>query len=107
MAITDVDVFRANLTERWTSKAWPLSWDAIRPRTLKTHAAAQDARYNPSHDRQPQRALEVGNRPAACWPPSSRRSAWWAGNRDPWAVAKIVENMEIGHKTSCTASGTG
>ena len=69
-----------------------MSW-TLSARTLKTRAAQRDARYI-RRTIAAQRALEVAGRLLLA--ASSRRSAWWAGTVT-LGVAKIIENMEIGH----------
>ncbi len=90
MALTDVDVF-AHLTDA-DIESLGVELDAIR-QDIEDSRGAKDARYI----RRPiaaQRALEVTGRLLRA--ASSRRSAWWAGTVT-LGVAKIVENMEIGH----------
>jgi fatty acid desaturase len=90
MAITDVDVF-AHLTDAdIESLAGEL--DAIR-QDIEDSRGERDARYI-RRTIAAQRALEVVGRVLLA--ASSRRSAWWAGAAT-LGVAKIVENMEIGH----------
>ncbi len=69
-----------------------MSW-TLSARTLKTRRGARDARYI-RRTIAGQRALEVAGRVLLA--ASSRRSAWWAGTLT-LGVAKIIENMEIGH----------
>src|ERR1700747_1103402 len=66
--------------------------DAIR-QDIEDSRGASDARYI-RRTIAAQRALEVAGRLLLA--ASSRRSAWWAGTVT-LGVAKIVENMEIGH----------
>ncbi|BDB40915.1 MULTISPECIES: fatty acid desaturase family protein [Mycobacterium] len=90
MAITDVDVF-AHLTDAdIDSLAFEL--DAIR-RDIEDSRGERDARYI-HRTIAAQRALELAGRVTLA--ASSRRSAWWAGTVT-LGVAKIIENMEIGH----------
>lgn len=90
MAITDVEVF-AHLTESDVENL-AFELDAIR-RDIEDSRGARDARYI-RRTIAGQRALEVAARLTLA--ASSRRSAWWAG-AVALGVAKIVENMEIGH----------
>src|SRR6202042_2326442 len=76
MAITDLDVF-AHLTDA----------------DIENLGIERDARYI-HRTIAAQRALEVAGRLLLAF--SSRRAAWWAGTAT-LGVAKIVENMEIGH----------
>ena len=89
MAITDVDAF-AHLTEA-DIESLAVELDSIRAdiedslargtRAIRRTIAAQ-------------RGLEVAGRLMLA--ASSKRSAWWAGTVT-LGVAKIIENMEIGH----------
>ena len=90
MAITDVDVF-AHLTDA-DIESLAVELDAIR-QDIEDSRGARDARYI-RRTIAAQRALEVAGRLLLA--ASSRRSAWWAGTVT-LGVAKIVENMEIGH----------
>src|ERR1700753_4328664 len=90
MAITDLDVF-AHLTDADIENLG-IELDAIR-RDVEDSRGAHDARYI-HRTIAAQRALEVAGRVLLAF--SSRRSAWWAGTVT-LGVAKIVENMEIGH----------
>src|ERR1700734_3923358 len=90
MAITDLDVF-AHLTDADIENLG-IELDAIR-RDVEDSRGARDARYI-HRTIAAQRALEVAGRLLLTF--SSRRSAWWAGTAT-LGVAKIVENMEIGH----------
>jgi NADPH-dependent stearoyl-CoA 9-desaturase len=90
MAITDVDVF-AHLTDA-DIESLAVELDAIR-QDIEDSRGARDARYI-RRTIAGQRALEVAGR--LMLTASSRRSAWWAGTVT-LGVAKIIENMEIGH----------
>ena len=90
MAITDLDVF-THLTDADIENLG-IELDAIR-RDIEDSRGARDARYI-HRTIAAQRALEVAGRLLLAF--SSRRSAWWAGTAT-LGVAKIVENMEIGH----------
>lgn len=90
MAITDVEVF-AHLTESDVENL-AFELDAIRS-DIEDSRGARDARYI-RRTIAGQRALEVAARLTLA--ASSRRSARWAG-AVALGVAKIVENMEIGH----------
>jgi fatty acid desaturase len=90
MAITDVDVF-AHLTDA-DIEGLAVELDAIR-QDIEDSRGAQDARYI-RRTIAAQRALEVTGRLLLA--ASSRRSGWWAGTAT-LGVAKIIENMEIGH----------
>jgi fatty acid desaturase len=90
MAITDVDVF-AHLTDADIENL-AVELDAIR-RDIEDSRGERDARYI-RRTIAAQRALEVAGRVLLA--ASSRRSAWWAG-AVTLGVAKIIENMEIGH----------
>src|SRR5437764_1271008 len=90
MAITDVDVF-AHLTDA-DIESLGVELDAIR-QDIEDSRGARDARYI-HRTIAAQRTLEVAGRLLLA--ASSRRSAWWAGTVT-LGVAKIVENMEIGH----------
>ncbi|AXN43229.1 Stearoyl-CoA 9-desaturase [Mycobacterium marinum] len=90
MAITDVDVF-AHLTDGDIENL-STELDDIR-RDIEESRGERDARYI-YRTIAAQRALEVGGRLVLA--ASSRRSAWWVG-AVTLSVAKIIENMEIGH----------
>ncbi|OBI86999.1 fatty acid desaturase family protein [Mycobacterium asiaticum] len=90
MAITDVDEF-AHLTDA-DIESLAVELDAIR-QDIEDSRGERDSRYI-RRTIAAQRALEVAGRVMLA--ASSRRSAWWAGTTT-LAVAKIVENMEIGH----------
>lgn len=90
MAITDVDVF-AHLTEADIENL-TVELDAIR-QDIEDSRGERDARYI-RRTIGAQRLLEVAGRVLLA--ASSRRTAWWAGAAT-LGVAKIVENMEIGH----------
>ncbi|MCV7077889.1 fatty acid desaturase family protein [Mycobacterium szulgai] len=90
MAITDVDVF-AHLTSA-DIDALANELDAIR-RDVEDSRGERDARYI-RRTIAAQRFLEVAAR--VLLGASSRRWAWWTGSVT-LGVAKIVENMEIGH----------
>jgi NADPH-dependent stearoyl-CoA 9-desaturase len=90
MAITDVDVF-AHLTDA-DIESLAVELDAIR-QDIQDSRGERDARYI-RRTIAAQRALEVTGRLLLA--ASSRRSAWWAGTVT-LGVAKIIENMEIGH----------
>ena len=90
MAITDVEEF-AHLTEA-DIESLGVELDAIR-QDFEDARGERDSRYI-HRTIAAQRALEVAGRVMLA--ASSRRSAWWAGTVT-LGVAKIVENMEIGH----------
>src|SRR5271163_862068 len=90
MAITDVDVF-AHLTDADIENL-AVELDAIR-QDIEDSRGERDSRYI-HRTIAGQRALEVVGRLLLA--ASSRRSAWWAGTLT-LGVAKIIENMEIGH----------
>ncbi|WP_299566399.1 fatty acid desaturase [uncultured Mycolicibacterium sp.] len=90
MAITDVPAF-AHLTEADIENLGA-ELDAIR-RDIEDSLGERDARYI-RRTIATQRALEVAGRLLLI--ASSRRAAWWAG-ATTLGVAKIIENMEIGH----------
>ena len=90
MAITDVDVF-AHLTDADIENLG-IELDAIR-RDIEHSRGERDARYI-HRAIAVQRALELSGRVILA--ASSRRPAWWAGTAT-LGVAKIIENMEIGH----------
>jgi linoleoyl-CoA desaturase len=90
VAITDVPAF-AHLTEA-DIESLAVELDAIR-QDIEDSLGERDARYI-RRTIAAQRALEVAGRLMLA--ASSRRSAWWAGTAT-LGVAKIIENMEIGH----------
>ncbi len=90
MAISDVSVL-AGLTEADVA-ALAVELDAIRTE-IEDCRGERDARYI-YRTIAVQRGLEVGGRVVLA--ASCRRWAWWAG-AVTLGVAKIVENMEIGH----------
>ncbi|WP_094285992.1 fatty acid desaturase family protein [Mycobacterium lehmannii] len=90
MAITDVPEF-AHLTDA-DIESLAVELDAIR-QDIEDSRGERDARYI-RRTIAGQRALEVAARLMLA--ASSRRSAWWAGTVT-LGVAKIIENMEIGH----------
>jgi len=90
MAITDVEAF-AHLTEA-DVEALGTELDAIR-RDVEESLGAADARYI-HRAIAAQRALEVTGRLLLAL--GTRRRTWWAGTLT-LALAKIIENMEIGH----------
>ena len=90
MAITDVEEF-THLTDADIENLG-VELDAIR-QDIEDSLGERDARYI-RRTIASQRALEVAAR--ALLAASSRRSAWWAGTV-ALGVAKIIENMEIGH----------
>ncbi len=90
MAITDVPAF-AHLTEA-DIDSLAVELDAIRL-DIEDSLGESDARYI-RRTIAGQRALEVAGRLLLA--ASSKRSAWWAGTAT-LGVAKIIENMEIGH----------
>jgi NADPH-dependent stearoyl-CoA 9-desaturase len=90
MAITDVDVF-AHLTDA-DIESLAAELDGIR-QDIEDSRGERDARYI-RRTIAAQRTLEVTGRVLLA--ASSRRSAWWAGALT-LGVAKIIENMEIGH----------
>ena len=90
MAITDVPAF-AHLTDADIDNL-AVELDAIRL-DIEDSLGARDARYI-RRTIAIQRALEVAGRLALAT--SSKRSAWWAGSVT-LGLAKIIENMEIGH----------
>ena len=90
MAITDVPAF-AHLTDADIDNL-AVELDAIR-QDIDDSLGARDARYI-RHTIAAQRILDVAGRLILAG--SSRRPAWWAGTVT-LAVAKIIENMEIGH----------
>ncbi len=90
MAITDVEEF-THLTDA-DIESLGVELDAIR-QDIEDSLGERDARYI-RRTIASQRALEVAARVLLA--ASSRRSAWWAGTA-ALGVAKIIENMEIGH----------
>ncbi|MGH3725174.1 MAG: fatty acid desaturase family protein [Mycobacterium sp.] len=90
MAISDIQEF-AHLTEA-DVEALGHELDAIR-RDVEESLGATDARYI-RRTIAAQRTLELSGRVMLA--ASKKRSAWWAG-AVTLGVAKIVENMEIGH----------
>jgi NADPH-dependent stearoyl-CoA 9-desaturase len=90
MAITDVPAF-AHLTDADIDNL-AVELDAIRL-DIEDSLGARDARYI-RRTIATQRALDLTGRLMLAG--SSKRSAWWAGALT-LAVAKIIENMEIGH----------
>ena len=90
MAITDVPAF-AHLTDADIDNL-AVELDAIRL-DIEDSLGARDARYI-RHTIAAQRALDVAGRLILAG--SSRRSARWAGTVT-LSLAKIIENMEIGH----------
>ena len=90
MAITDVEEF-AHLTDA-DIESLGVELDAIR-QDFEDARGERDSRYI-HRTIAAQRALEAAGRVLLA--ASSRRSAWWAGTAT-LGVAKIVENMEIGH----------
>jgi NADPH-dependent stearoyl-CoA 9-desaturase len=90
MAITDVPAF-AHLTDADIENLG-VELDAIR-QDIEDSLGERDARYI-RRTIAGQRALEVAGRVILA--ASSKRSAWWAGAAT-LALAKIIENMEIGH----------
>src|SRR6204780_117782 len=90
MAITDVPAF-AHLTDADIDNL-AVELDAIRL-DIEDSLGARDARYI-RRTIAAQRAVEVAGRVMLAG--SSKRWAWWAGTAT-LGVAKIIENMEIGH----------
>lgn len=90
MAITDIEAF-AHLTEA-DIEALGAELDAIRSEVEESLGAA-DARYIRRAIAM-QRGLELTGRLLLAF--SSRRRTWWAGTLT-LALAKVIENMEIGH----------
>ncbi|BBY17184.1 fatty acid desaturase family protein [Mycolicibacterium litorale] len=90
MAITDVPEF-AHLTDA-DIESLGVELDTIR-QDIEDSLGERDSRYI-RRTIAAQRALEVTGRLLLA--ASSRRSAWWAGTAT-LGVAKIIENMEIGH----------
>ncbi|MGZ5376478.1 MAG: fatty acid desaturase family protein [Mycobacterium sp.] len=90
MAITDVPEF-AHLSEA-DIESLAVELDSIR-QDIEDSRGERDSRYI-RRTIAAQRALELAGRLTLA--ASSRRSAWWAGTVT-LGVAKIIENMEIGH----------
>ncbi|HTQ19980.1 fatty acid desaturase [Mycobacterium sp.] len=90
MAITDVPAF-AHLTDT-DIDSLAVELDAIR-QDVEDSLGERDARYI-RRTIAAQRALDVAGRILLAG--SSKRSAWWAGTVT-LGLAKIIENMEIGH----------
>ncbi|NGX07602.1 fatty acid desaturase [Mycobacteroides franklinii] len=90
MAITDISAFAHLTSEDVENLAVEL--DELR-REIEESRGARDARYI-RRTIAAQRALELSGRVLLA--ASKKRSAWWAGTLT-LAVAKIIENMEIGH----------
>ncbi|MDT5204167.1 MAG: NADPH-dependent stearoyl-CoA 9-desaturase [Mycobacterium sp.] len=90
MAITDLPAF-AHMTDA-DIDSLAVELDAIRL-DIEDSLGARDARYI-RHTIAAQRVLDVAGRLMLAG--SSRRYAWWAGTVT-LSLAKIVENMEIGH----------
>lgn len=90
MAVTDVPAF-AHLTEADIENLG-IELDAIR-QDIEDSRGERDARYI-RRTIAVQRSLDLAGR--LMLTASKRRSAWWAGTAT-LGVAKIIENMEIGH----------
>ena len=90
MAITDVPAF-AHLTDS-DIESLTVELDAIR-QDVEDSLGERDARYI-RRTIAAQRALDLVGRLMLAG--SSKRSAWWAGTVT-LGLAKIIENMEIGH----------
>src|ERR1700735_3902206 len=90
MAITDVPAF-VHLTEA-DIESLAFELDGIRL-DVEDSLGERDARYI-RRTIAAQRALDIAGRVMLA--ASSRRSAWWAGTVT-LGLAKIIENMEIGH----------
>jgi NADPH-dependent stearoyl-CoA 9-desaturase len=90
MAVTDVPAF-AHLTEA-DVESLGVELDAIR-QDIEDSLGERDSRYI-RRTIAVQRALELTGRLMLAG--SSKRSLWWAGTTT-LGVAKIIENMEIGH----------
>lgn len=90
MAITDISAFAHLTSEDVENLAVEL--DGLR-REIEESRGARDARYI-RRTIGAQRALELSGRVLLA--ASTKRAAWWAGTVT-LAVAKIIENMEIGH----------
>ena len=90
MAITDIEAF-AHLSDA-DIESLAVELDAIR-QDVEDSLGERDARYIHGVIAS-QRALDVAGRLLLAF--GHKRSAWWAGTLT-LAVAKIIENMEIGH----------
>ncbi|MGI9162029.1 MAG: fatty acid desaturase family protein [Mycobacterium sp.] len=90
MAITDIEEF-THLTEADIENL-AIELDAIR-QDIEDSLGERDARYI-HRTITAQRTLDVAGRVLLAF--GYKRSAWWAGTLT-LAVAKIIENMEIGH----------
>src|SRR5947209_2300726 len=90
MAITDVPAF-AHLTDT-DIEGLAVELDAIR-RDVEDSLGERDARYI-RRTIAAQRVVDAAGRLLLAG--SSKRSAWWAGTVT-LSLAKIIENMEIGH----------
>ncbi|CAN5562678.1 fatty acid desaturase [soil metagenome] len=90
MAITDVPEF-THLTDA-DIESLGVELDAIR-QDIEESRGERDSKYI-RRTIAAQRALEIAGR--LMLTASSKRSAWWAGTAT-LGVAKIIENMEIGH----------
>jgi NADPH-dependent stearoyl-CoA 9-desaturase len=90
MAITDIPAF-AHLTDADIENL-AVELDVIR-RDIEDSRGERDARYI-RRTIAAQRVLDVSGRVILA--ASSKRSAWWAGTVS-LGLAKIIENMEIGH----------
>ena len=90
MAITDIEEF-THLTDA-DIESLAIELDAIR-QDVEDSLGERDARYI-HRVIASQRALDVAGRLLLAF--GHKRSAWWAGTLT-LAVAKIIENMEIGH----------
>jgi linoleoyl-CoA desaturase len=90
MAITDVPAF-AHLTDS-DIESLAVELDAIR-QDIEDSRGERDSRYI-RRTIAGQRALEIAGRLLLAG--SSKRAFWWAG-ASTLGVAKIIENMEIGH----------
>ena len=90
MAITDIEAF-AHLTEA-DIESLAVELDAIR-QDVEDSLGERDARYI-RRTIAAQRTLEVAGRALLAF--GHKRGAWWAGTLT-LAVAKIIDNMEIGH----------
>ncbi len=90
MAITDIDAF-AHLTEA-DIESLAVELDAIR-QDVEDSLGERDARYI-RRTIAGQRALETAGRVLLAF--GDKRGAWWAGTLT-LAVAKIIDNMEVGH----------
>ncbi len=90
MAITDIPAF-AHLTDA-DIESLAVELDAIR-RDIEDSRGERDARYI-RRTIAAQRVLDVAGRLMLAG--SAKRSSWWAGTVT-LSLAKIIENMEIGH----------